>query len=68
VRVSTSQFSGLLFEEEVEARGAHGEPKRLPLLPEPPMTPKANDEEEIPVRKNFPRIQDIQFRGVVALV
>jgi hypothetical protein len=27
----------LLF-EEVEIRGARGEPKRLPLLPEPPMT------------------------------
>ena len=27
----------LLF-EEVEVRGARGEPKRLPLLPEPPMT------------------------------
>jgi predicted Zn-dependent protease len=32
----------LLF-EEVEVRGARGEPKRLPLLPEPPMTPKANN-------------------------
>ena len=30
----------LLF-EEVEVRGARGEPKRLPILPEPPMTPKA---------------------------
>lgn len=29
----------LLF-EEVEVRGARGEPKRLPILPEPPMTPK----------------------------
>jgi len=29
----------LLF-EEVEIRGARGEPKRLPILPEPPMTPK----------------------------
>jgi TldD protein len=29
----------LLF-EEVEIRGARGEPKRLPLLPEPPMSPK----------------------------
>jgi len=28
----------LLF-EEVEVRGARGEPKRLPLLPEPPMSP-----------------------------
>jgi TldD protein len=28
----------LLF-EEVEVRGARGEPKRLPILPEPPMTP-----------------------------
>jgi TldD protein len=28
----------LLF-EEVEFRGARGEPKRLPLLPEPPMSP-----------------------------
>jgi predicted Zn-dependent protease len=27
----------LLF-EEVEIRGARGEPKRLPLLPEPPMS------------------------------
>ncbi len=30
----------LLF-EEVEIRGARGEPKRLPILPEPPMTPKS---------------------------
>jgi predicted Zn-dependent protease len=30
----------LLF-EEIEVRGARGEPKRLPLLPEPPMTAKA---------------------------
>jgi predicted Zn-dependent protease len=29
-----------LFFEEVEVRGARGEPKRLPLLPEPPMSPK----------------------------
>jgi TldD protein len=29
----------LLF-EEVEIRGARGEPKRLPLLPEPPMSPQ----------------------------
>jgi len=29
----------LLF-EEVEVRGARGEPKRLPLLPEPPMSPQ----------------------------
>jgi len=29
----------LLF-DEVEFRGARGEPKRLPILPEPPMTPK----------------------------
>jgi TldD protein len=29
-----------LFFEEVELRGARGEPKRLPILPEPPMTPK----------------------------
>jgi len=29
-----------LFFEEVEIRGARGEPKRLPLLPEPPMSPK----------------------------
>ena len=29
----------LLF-EEVEVRGARGEPKRLPILPEPPMTPR----------------------------
>jgi hypothetical protein len=28
----------LLF-EEVEFRGARGEPKRLPILPEPPMSP-----------------------------
>jgi hypothetical protein len=28
----------LLF-EEVEVRGARGEPKRLPILPEPPMSP-----------------------------
>ena len=32
----------LLF-DEVEVRGARGEPKRLPLLPEPPMTPKTNN-------------------------
>ena len=32
----------LLF-EEVEVRGARGEPKRLPILPEPPMTPRANN-------------------------
>jgi len=32
----------LLF-EEVEVRGARGEPKRLPLIPEPPLTPKANN-------------------------
>ncbi len=31
----------LLF-EEVEVRGARGEPKRLPVLPEPPMTPRAS--------------------------
>ena len=31
----------LLF-EEVEVRGARGEPKRLPILPEPPMTPKGS--------------------------
>jgi predicted Zn-dependent protease len=30
----------LLF-EEVEVRGARGEPKRLPILPEPPMSTKA---------------------------
>jgi TldD protein len=30
-----------LFFEEVEVRGARGEPKRLPILPEPPLTPKA---------------------------
>jgi len=30
----------LLF-DEVEFRGARGEPKRLPILPEPPMTPKS---------------------------
>jgi TldD protein len=30
----------LLF-EEVEIRGARGEPKRLPILPEPPMTPRS---------------------------
>ncbi len=29
----------LLF-EEVEIRGARGEPKRLPILPEPPMSPE----------------------------
>jgi hypothetical protein len=29
----------LLF-EELEVRGARGEPKRLPLLPAPPMTAK----------------------------
>jgi predicted Zn-dependent protease len=31
----------LLF-EEVEVRGARGEPKRLPLLPEPPMSAKGS--------------------------
>jgi TldD protein len=31
----------LLF-EEVEVRGARGEPKRLPLLSEPPMSPKGS--------------------------
>jgi TldD protein len=31
----------LLF-DEVEVRGARGEPKRLPILPEPPMTPKGS--------------------------
>jgi hypothetical protein len=31
----------LLF-EEVEVRGARGEPKRLPLLPEPPMSKKGS--------------------------
>jgi predicted Zn-dependent protease len=30
-----------LFFEEIEVRGARGEPKRLPILPEPPMTAKA---------------------------
>jgi TldD protein len=29
-----------LFFEELDVRGARGEPKRLPLLPEPPMNPK----------------------------
>jgi predicted Zn-dependent protease len=32
-----------LFFEEVEVRGARGEPKRLPLLPEPPITPRVNN-------------------------
>jgi len=32
-----------LFFEEVEVRGARGEPKRLPLLPVPPMTPKTHN-------------------------
>lgn len=32
----------LLF-EEIEVRGARGEPKRLPILPEPPMTAKAEN-------------------------
>jgi hypothetical protein len=32
----------LLF-EEVEVRGARGEPKRLPLIPEPPLNSKANN-------------------------
>jgi hypothetical protein len=31
----------LLF-GEVEVRGARGEPKRLPILPEPPMTPRVS--------------------------
>jgi len=31
----------LLF-GEVEVRGARGEPKRLPILPEPPMSPRAS--------------------------
>ena len=30
-----------LFFEELDMRGARGEPKRLPLLPEPPMSPQA---------------------------
>jgi len=34
---ASSVAPSLLF-EEVEVRGARGEPKRLPLLPEPPMT------------------------------
>jgi predicted Zn-dependent protease len=34
---AASVAPSLLF-EEVEVRGARGEPKRLPLLPEPPMT------------------------------
>ena len=29
-----------LFFEELDLRGARGEPKRLPLLPEPPMSPQ----------------------------
>ncbi len=29
-----------LFFEELDMRGARGEPKRLPLLPEPPMSPQ----------------------------
>ena len=32
-----------LFLEEVEIRGARGEPKRLPLLPEPPMAPRTSN-------------------------
>ena len=32
----------LLF-EEIEVRGARGEPKRLPILPEPPMTAKVGN-------------------------
>ncbi len=32
-----------LFFEEVEVRGARGEPKRLPILSEPPMTAKLNN-------------------------
>ena len=32
----------LLF-DEVDVRGARGEPKRLPLLPEPPLSPRANN-------------------------
>jgi predicted Zn-dependent protease len=32
-----------LFLEEVEIRGARGEPKRLPLLPEPPITPRISN-------------------------
>jgi TldD protein len=32
----------LLF-EEIEVRGARGEPKRLPILPEPPMTAKVEN-------------------------
>ncbi len=31
-----------LFFEELDVRGARGEPKRLPLLPEPPMSPKGS--------------------------
>jgi TldD protein len=32
----------MLF-EEIEVRGARGEPKRLPILPEPPMTAEVNN-------------------------
>ena len=39
----TSVVAPSLFFEEVEVRGARGEPKRLPLLPEPPLTPKAGN-------------------------
>jgi len=41
--VPASVIAPSLLFEEVEVRGARGEPKRLPLLPEPPMTPKASN-------------------------
>ncbi len=37
----TSVVAPSLLFEEIEVRGARGEPKRLPILPEPPMTAKA---------------------------
>jgi len=40
--VPASVVAPALLFEEVEVRGARGEPKRLPILPEPPMTPKGS--------------------------
>ena len=38
-----------LFFEELDLRGARGEPKRLPLLPEPPMSPQSPQAEKGPM-------------------
>ena len=39
ILVLHSDIAPSLLFEEVEFRGARGEPKRLPLIPEPPMSP-----------------------------